>query len=250
MVLPYAALAKVYDRWVTHIDYGVIASRCRELVSESDSARVLDLCTGTGTLALLLAVDGAMVVGVDRSKEMLAMARKKLEGSERASTIRLAQLDVGSDEWPSGQFDLIVAASDSASYLDPIELAHLVRSAGRALTTTGSLLFDLNSDFKLRQVFGNSTYAEMFNDYGYIWINHLAADAASIEFEIHLFMKGDSPDIWTHQTELHRQYVYDKASVVALLESNGFKNIVVSSDYGGNEVVRVDTHRWVFCAKR
>jgi SAM-dependent methyltransferase len=53
---------------------------------------VLDLGCGTGNHALRLMASGYGVVGVDRSAEMLAIARKKAQ--ERAQTLRLHQADL------------------------------------------------------------------------------------------------------------------------------------------------------------
>lgn len=44
-------------------------------------ARVVDLGCGTGSLSVLLALEGHDVAGYDRSKQMLAVARKKAEAA-------------------------------------------------------------------------------------------------------------------------------------------------------------------------
>ena len=72
--VPYSALAAVYDRWTAGNDYGRWARFIADRLPHERS-RVLDVCCGTGTLSRHLSGLGHQVTGVDRSGEMLAIAR-------------------------------------------------------------------------------------------------------------------------------------------------------------------------------
>jgi ubiquinone/menaquinone biosynthesis C-methylase UbiE len=52
----------------------------REFLGPLQGRSVLDVGTGTGRAAFLMAADGATVTGVDASEEMLAVARQRLAG--------------------------------------------------------------------------------------------------------------------------------------------------------------------------
>lgn len=54
--------------------------RAISFIEPLDGAHVVDVATGTGDLAMLLARRGANVVGVDPSENMLAVARRKAGG--------------------------------------------------------------------------------------------------------------------------------------------------------------------------
>jgi ubiquinone/menaquinone biosynthesis C-methylase UbiE len=69
--------------------------------------RVLDLGTGTGTLARGLAVRGCDVAGLDRSAEMLAAARE-LDASAGVS-VRYAQGVAEELRFPDASFDVVCA---------------------------------------------------------------------------------------------------------------------------------------------
>ena len=80
----FAPLGPTYDRYAALLSFGQDPRWRRFLVSRVDvdaSATVLDVATGTGAVAReLVARRGCRVVGVDQSPEMLAEARRRLEG--------------------------------------------------------------------------------------------------------------------------------------------------------------------------
>ena len=67
----------------------------------------LDLCTGTGDLAMAIVqrVNGATVVGVDFAGEMLRLARVKVNGASLERKIRLVRGDAASIPLPDGSCD-------------------------------------------------------------------------------------------------------------------------------------------------
>lgn len=68
--------------------------------------RVLDVGTGTGRAAITLARAGAIVTGVDASREMLAVAERRAR--EEGVEIALAAGDVHRLEFPDRAFDAVV----------------------------------------------------------------------------------------------------------------------------------------------
>jgi ubiquinone/menaquinone biosynthesis C-methylase UbiE len=68
--------------------------------------RVLDVGTGTGRAAILLAKAGAEVTGVDASREMLAVAERRA-GEERAR-VTFVHGDAHGLDFPDASFDAVV----------------------------------------------------------------------------------------------------------------------------------------------
>ena len=69
---------------------------------------VLDVGTGTGRVAILLAKSGAIVTGVDASSEMLTVARERAQ-AERAD-VRFLAGDAHALDFPDRSFDLAVSS--------------------------------------------------------------------------------------------------------------------------------------------
>jgi ubiquinone/menaquinone biosynthesis C-methylase UbiE len=91
---------------------------------------VLDVGTGTGRAALLLARRGAQTTALDASREMLAVARRR--AAAEALTVTFVAGDVHALEFPDRAFDVVVCfrvLMHSPRWRDA--LAELCRVAGR-----------------------------------------------------------------------------------------------------------------------
>jgi len=88
----------------------VAASQARvllDMVGEIHGRTVLDVGTGTGRAALLLAAAGAKVTGVDASEEMLAIARQR--AARESIELPFLAGDGHALEFPDRSFDTVVS---------------------------------------------------------------------------------------------------------------------------------------------
>ncbi len=83
-----------------------VKERVLDLALVAPGDRVLDLGCGTGTLAVMAALRGADVVGVDADAAMLERARPKIAGLP----VRLVQGLTTEVELPEGAFDVVVSS--------------------------------------------------------------------------------------------------------------------------------------------
>lgn len=248
----YEAIASVYDRWMTHMEYPAIRARAVDLLGGSaENRKVLDVCTGTGSVLVDLARSGALVTGLDRSPEMLGFATQKVKLAGVGDRVSLQQCDVvGNNEWPGGPYDLVMCVGDSVNYFDPEELWRFVTRSSRVLSATGVLYIDVNSVHKLCEVFGNSVHAAELDGCAYIWRNRLEEDRTSIDFDITLFKQHPGSDgCWTRHTENHTQHIHDLESILRLLHGAGLDDVSVSEDFAGDAVPTADSWRWVIAAR-
>lgn len=114
-------------------------ARLLEILALPVGARVLDCPCGQGRHAHLLAEAGCRVDGVDYSRHLLAVARKRGTGPvlryTRADMRRLPA------RW-SGRFDAVVNLFTSFGFfLDPADDARVIREFGRVLTPGGTLVW-------------------------------------------------------------------------------------------------------------
>ena len=108
--------------------------------SSSEPLRVLDIGTGPGFYAIILAARGYRVTAVDFSENMLAEARRNAGAlSER---IDFRQMDAHSLDFPDGSFDVIVTRNLTWNLSDPLRA---YRDWLRVLRPGGAMLvFDAN----------------------------------------------------------------------------------------------------------
>lgn len=101
------------------------------------AARVLDLCTGTGDLAIA-AVDrrpGVSVVGVDFASQMLRLAQQKLQGLRLQRAVRLVRGDAMYIPLADGTCDAATIGFGIRNVVEPAraleEIARVLRPGGR-----------------------------------------------------------------------------------------------------------------------
>ena len=102
----FAAIARRYDLINDLQSFGLHRRwkrRVADLAAVTPGARALDLCCGTGDLALALARRGARVTGLDFSAPMLAVARQR-QGSRDIEFIPGDALQI---PFPDASFDVV-----------------------------------------------------------------------------------------------------------------------------------------------
>lgn len=96
----------VYD-WFARSIFWTYRTAVRT-VAPQRGMTVLDVCTGTGEIALRCARRGAAVTGVDVTPEMLAKGRSKAARSERTSAVAFELMDARELAFPDRSFDVAV----------------------------------------------------------------------------------------------------------------------------------------------
>jgi demethylmenaquinone methyltransferase / 2-methoxy-6-polyprenyl-1,4-benzoquinol methylase len=99
------------------------------------SERVLDVCTGTGDLAMALARRARQVLGVDFSGEMLRLGLDKVRAASVSGRIALARGDAMRLPCANESFDAATIAFGIRNVLDPeavvAEIRRVLRPGGR-----------------------------------------------------------------------------------------------------------------------
>jgi demethylmenaquinone methyltransferase / 2-methoxy-6-polyprenyl-1,4-benzoquinol methylase len=134
----FAPLGPTYDRYSRLLSLGQDPRWRRFLVGRLElppTARVLDVATGTGAVALeLVRQHDCSVVGVDRSADMLAVARARIAARGLASRIELHEARAEALPFADASFDALTVTYLLRYVDDPAatlrELARVVRPGG------------------------------------------------------------------------------------------------------------------------
>ena len=100
-------VAALYDPFVLAFGFGSLWSRVAEHGAPEPGASCLDVCTGTGGVALALAARGARVVGVDLAPGMLLRAKRKARARGLDGHTRFVRMDARCIAFPDRSFDLV-----------------------------------------------------------------------------------------------------------------------------------------------
>ena len=145
---PFDRIAPHYDALMENVPYDLWAQYVAQLAIRSGrpilpGGRLLDLATGTGSLALQFAAQGCSVTGIDRSAPMLHQAGRNARSRDLHVTFLCR--DLRDFELPS-DFDHAVCLYDSLNYItDPPALERTFANVRAALQPNGLFIFDVNT---------------------------------------------------------------------------------------------------------
>jgi len=154
--MPYVHFARFYD--LVMGDRSQAANFTRSLIAhhKPKTKTVLEIACGTGAILGVLS-DTYEVTGLDRSRQMLAIARKKLSHvrfyRQNMTNFRIAR-----------QFDAIVCVFDSINHLFSFAAWKKVfRQVALHLNDDGIFVFDINTLGKLRRLTKGPVWSREFD---------------------------------------------------------------------------------------
>lgn len=233
----YSDFAYVYDELMDETPYELWCERVIRSIEaygiskpvrdaedslESERNLVLDLGCGTGTFTEMLYEAGYDMIGIDASEDMLQVAMEKR--MESGSGILYLHQDMRELELYS-TVGTVVSVCDSINYL--LEKADVEKTFSlihNYLYPGGIFIFDFNTDYKYREVIGDTTIAENREDCSFIWENSYDADKKINEYDLTIFVQEEE-DIFRRFNETHFQRGYDLTEIQELLEKAGFEVI-------------------------
>jgi ubiquinone/menaquinone biosynthesis C-methylase UbiE len=101
-IASFARWARIYDTFAALLRIEGVRRKTVEMSGVQPADRALDVCTGTGEVALAFADQCDDVTGVDLSPDMLAVARRK----DREGRVRFLQMDATKLDFADGEFDV------------------------------------------------------------------------------------------------------------------------------------------------
>lgn len=229
----YTGFAIVYDTFMDNIPYAEWSVYLIGLLKKYgvQDGLVLDMGCGTGNMTQLLSDAGYDMIGIDNSEEMLMEAREKM--GEKQNILYLEQ-DMRNFEL-YGTVRAVVSVCDSINYiLEAEELLQVFKLVNNYLDPGGLFIFDMNTEYKYRELLGSRTIAENREDCSFIWDNDYDCGKKLNTYELSIFIKdcddsddGDREDDeiygepFRRFCEVHYQKAYSLEEIKALLNRAG-----------------------------
>ena len=266
----YTSFARVYDMFMDNVPYEEWCDYITGLLKEYgiSNGLVLDLGCGTGSMTELLAARGFDMIGVDCSEDMLEIALEKRMASGR--DILYLQQDMRDLEL-YGTVRAVVCLCDSINYLlDVQDLETVFRLVNNYLDPGGIFIFDLNTEYKYRELLADRTIAENRDEGSFIWDNYYDEESRINEYDLALFIpaeeadagkmgEGAGPDcetgaasgsgtsgegLYRKYQETHFQRAYTLDEIREALERAGMKILTwYDGDGDGRQAPREDSER-------
>lgn len=243
----YRSFARVYDMFMDNIDYPSWSVYLTQLLREYgvEDGLLLELGCGTGSMTELLAEQGYDMIGVDNSEEMLAEAMEKRV--ESGHDILYLLQDMQEFEL-YGTVRAIISVCDCMNYLTEEEdFLQVLKLANNYLDPGGIFIFDVNTDYKYREVIGDSTIAENREDSSFIWENSFDPETGMNVYELTLFLLRED-GLYEKEEEVHYQRAYTVDAIRRMIADSGMELLHIYDAYT-LEPPRADSERLTFIVK-
>ncbi len=241
----YTDFAALYDKFMEETPY---EEWCQGIVKALNEygikdGLVCDLGAGTGEVTRRLKDAGFDMIGIDNSEEMLMVAREKNNFSD--DILYLCQ-DMREFEL-YGTVKAIVSVCDCINYLlDESEVIKTFRLVNNYLDPKGIFIFDFNTEYKYKEVIGDTTIAEAGVDASFIWDNFYDAETGINEYDITFFVKEDK--LYRKFTETHYQKGYTLSEMKRFVKASGLE-FIKSFDADTKEAACEESERIVIIAR-
>ncbi len=135
---------RLFSRWAPVYDgFELLLSGVRRKMAHAidhTDRSVLDVATGTGSLAIALSPKAKKVVGIDLSDKMLAVARKKTHTGD----LTFLQMDASRMDFPDGAFECVTISLGLHDM--PLEVRTLVMQETKRVLKKDGKLYILEYD--------------------------------------------------------------------------------------------------------
>ena len=223
----YTSFARVYDMFMDNVPYEVWGRYIVEKLRANgiDSGYVVDLGCGTGKLTTLLADAGYDMIGIDNSFDMLDMALEREDD-------RILYLMQDMREFELyGTVKAVISVCDSVNYITKKEeLRKVFQLVNNYLDPEGVFIFDFNTEYKYRELIGETVIAEDREDVSFIWFNEYDEESHLNDIDLKVFVQEEG-DIYQKFQEEHIQRGYRLDEIKQLLEESGLIFLEAYEEY-------------------
>lgn len=243
----YEAFASVYDIFMEQVEYDQWLRHIHAIWEKFGlkPKTIIDLGCGTGSIALPLAQEGYDVIGVDLSPEMLTEADHK--AMEAGISVRFACQDMTELELGE-QVDCILSLCDSMNYLtEDGQLADAFRSIAQHMKKESIFLFDMNTEYKFKEVLGQNVFGSAEEHAAYIWENDYDEEEKINEYYVSFFVENEA-GLYERIEEFHYERAYSMEEIEAGLQAAGMELVVVTDGYCFDDPHK-ESERLLFAAR-
>jgi SAM-dependent methyltransferase len=241
----YHVFSLFYDELIGDDEQNARADYVISLLKQyaKDGGILLDLACGTGKITRKAKEAGYDCIGVDISPEMLNIARENSEDNEILYLCQdMSELDL------FGTIDACICTLDSLNHLiEDEDFVAAVEKVALFINPGGIFIFDVNTEYKHRNILANNTFIFETDNVFCVWQND--TDEKLIT-EINLdFFKNDGNDNYIRYFENFFERAYSEEFIKNTLNNAGFEIVHIFEELTQNPV-KEDTERAFFVCRR
>lgn len=217
----YSVLSKYYESLAEEDGYEEWGKRVLKLAEKyAKGKKCADLACGSGYFIRLLKKAGYDVFGCDISSEMLTEAEKK--STDENLYIEYRKQDISAFK-SYEKLDLVTVINDGFNYLGRDKLKRALKAISKNLKSGGALIFDVSSEYKIKNILANNVFAEDLDDLTLLWFNELVEN--KLTMSLTLFIKDGEK--YVRKDEIHVQYAHSVEFIENALREVGLTPVEI-----------------------
>lgn len=247
--MSYGSFANFYDRLTENVDYKSYAAYIKRLFDSYGKNKkinsVLDVACGTGSLTAELSKLGFEMIGADSSADMLMEAQMK-KTEENLDILYLCQSAEELDLY--GTVQGAVCTLDSINHItDKDDVLEAFKKVSLFTETDGIFIFDLNTEYKHREILGNNTFVYDLDDVYCVWQNEFDEENLLTHITLDIFCEEDG--LYDRFTEEFDERAYSHEEVLKWLEKSDFEFVECFKEMT-EEKPDEETQRLIYIARK
>ena len=218
----YQDFAYVYDRLMHEdIDYDKWCDYIENLFTLHGVSpdTLCELACGTGNITSRMEKRGYKITASDISSDMLSIASGKVTDTE------LVCSDMSKLALPE-KYDAFLCMIDGLNYvITPKSVLNTFKNVKEHLNDGGVFVFDVSSQYKLKNILGNETFIHSEYDVFYSWQNRFLEKHNLSDMLLNFFVRNGNT--YERFEERHIQRGWTEKELVFMLKKAGFTEISV-----------------------
>jgi len=219
----YEGFASIYDIFMGDVDYDGWVEYVQKIWERYNKkpSLIAELGCGTGNITGRLAKKGYDMIGIDISEEMLFEAMEKA----RRDNLEILYLQQDMTEFELyGTVDIVLSLCDSMNYItDDEDMLKVFKLANNYLNPKGLFIFDLNTEYKFKEILACNTFAETTDDAAYIWENTYDEEEKINEYYVNFFINDEKSGMYERVEEAHYERAYSLEEIKGFIEESGME---------------------------
>lgn len=225
----YENFADVYDALQTDVDYAARTEYLTEVFKKYDRlpTLLLDVACGTGGFSYLFSEKGIDVIGADPSPEMLGIAREKFANAGR-EVLLLCQSAEELDLY--GTVDGAICCLDSLNHIiDEDEFKRSIARIALFLEPERLFVFDVNTEYKHREVLSGTTFAVENEEVFCVWQNSECDEDGIVDISLDFFRETEN-GTYERSSEDFSERAYSHEFIEKCITEAGLETVAVFGD--------------------
>ncbi|OHD67940.1 MAG: hypothetical protein A2W19_06745 [Spirochaetes bacterium RBG_16_49_21] len=219
---PYTDIAPFYDSLLRHVDYQewyeYIVSLMKRYIERPNY--ILELGCGTGRFGSKFSNDGYAVFGIDKSLDMLRVAKNRAFFNFRILCADMTNFHVAK------KIDFIFSVHDTINYLlADADIRKMLCCARDAMHAASVFMFDVTTEHNIYKNFDGKTAKYQIQDSSVEWSNSYDPARKMVSSRITIERREKI------SVEEHVQRIYSVDEIKRLLSESGFSLLGIFGDY-------------------